>query len=403
MPRLPSISLANNSPSPGIPGEGRGEGRSREQATAPHPNPLPAYRERELETDNFRHTLLAWYDRDRRDLPWRVPLGSPAGVRPDPYHVLVSEAMLQQTQVATVIPYFKRFLDAFPTVQHLAGADEQRVLRLWQGLGYYSRARNLRKAARAIVDDHAGRIPSDVSTLLTLPGVGRYTAGAIASIAHDTRAPIVDGNVVRVICRIDAIQSDPHDKAVVTLLWDRAAELVPPDRPGDFNSALMELGATICTPKNPNCLICPVARLCKANERGIQNLIPPPKKAKQAPLEQRTVWCIWRDVDGVRQFRFEQRPSTGRWAGMWQFVTRPRFGKTPRGARSLGTVAHALTHRRYEFDVLLLPESAVASAAKLDARESTPAQWLTLEASEALPLPKPHVQIRLMLQAPANG
>src|SRR5262245_51351753 len=187
--------------------------------------------------------LIRWYDINRRDLPWRAARGS----RPDPYHVLVSEAMLQQTQVKTVIPYFRRFIRKLPSIKHLARADEQLVLRLWQGLGYYSRARNLRRAAQTIVQEYDGKIPADVEALLELPGIGRYTAGAIASLAYDVPAPIVDGNVARVLCRFDAIETPPSDRATQKLLWERAADLVPRRRAGDFNSALMELGATVCT------------------------------------------------------------------------------------------------------------------------------------------------------------
>ena len=333
---------------------------------------------------SFRHDLLAWYDRHARDLPWRVPVAD-AG-RPDPYHVLLSEFMLQQTQVATALPYFARFLDAFPTIRALAAADEQQVLRLWQGLGYYSRARNLLKAARAVMADHGGVVPATVDALLTLPGVGRYTAGAIASIAHGTRAPIVDGNVVRVVCRLDAIRADPREKSTVALLWTRADQLVPADRPGDFNSALMELGATVCAPRNPQCLICPVARFCSARDANVQHEMPPPKPTKATPLLLRTIYAL--EKDG--RFAFEQRPPTGRWAGMWQFVTRDNpIDITLADAASLGVVTHGLTHRRYEFTVVRARvDSTIASVT-----------WLTLDESESLPLPKPHVVVRSMLRA----
>ncbi|HMO26423.1 MAG TPA: A/G-specific adenine glycosylase, partial [Tepidisphaeraceae bacterium] len=208
--------------------------------------------------------LLGWFDHARRDLPWRARPGQPA----NPYHVLVSEAMLQQTQVTTVIPYFHRFIDAFPTIRDLARSDEQRVLRLWQGLGYYARARNLRKCAIAVVERFAGEIPRTVDELLTLPGIGRYTAGAIASIAFGAPAPIVDGNVARVLCRLDAIEEDPKSKPVIDRLWSRAAELVPEKRSGDFNQAMMELGALVCTPKNPQCLLWPLRDRCRAREVG---------------------------------------------------------------------------------------------------------------------------------------
>lgn len=339
---------------------------------------------------SFTQSLQKWYDAHARTLPWRVTLEETR--RPDPYHVLLSEFMLQQTQVATVLPYFAQFLRVFPTIEALAAADEQQVLRLWQGLGYYSRARNLLKAARHVVEQYEGQVPTTVEQLQTLPGVGRYTAGAIASIAHGTRAPILDGNVIRVLCRIDAIQSDPREKATVALLWARAEEIVPADRPGDFNSALMELGATVCTPRNPQCLICPVARHCSARDLGIQEQIPPPKKTKQTPHATRVVYCLYRTRSGRREYAFEQRPATGRWAGMWQFITRPTreetFDKVV-ATQAIGSVDHALTHRRYTFDVL----HGDARKLKLDA-----ATWHTLESSETIPLPKPHVRIREMLR-----
>jgi len=333
--------------------------------------------------------LLKWYDRSKRDLPWRVAAG-----HPDPYHVLVSEAMLQQTQVATVVPYFHRFLAALPTVVDLAAADEQVVLRLWQGLGYYSRARNLRKAAITVVEQHNGRMPSDVETLLTLPGVGRYTAGAIASLAYDTRAPILDGNVIRVLCRLDAIEQDPRTPTMQKRLWVRAEEILPQKRAGDFNSALMELGATVCTPRNPQCLICPVASQCTAYEKQLQNVIPPPKKAKETPLLVRHVLCL-RDGDG--RFLVEQRPTTGRWAGMWQFITRPSedftdvLGTASPKRINLGIVRHALTHRRYAFHA-----SAAAFAGVADSENW---RWATPDELHRLPFSRPHLKIRALAEA----
>ena len=210
----------------------------------------------------FSKRLLRWYDAHRRDLPWRIKNGSRETL--DPYRVLVSEAMLQQTQVATVIPYFDRFIGRFPTFRALADADEQDVLRLWQGLGYYSRARNLHAAAKRIVREFGGEMPRTAEALRQLPGVGRYTAGAVASIAFDCPAPIVDGNVARVLCRIDRIESDPRtDKPTLEEIWRRAEQILPAARCGDFNSALMELGATVCTPRNPKCLICPMKKGCR--------------------------------------------------------------------------------------------------------------------------------------------
>ena len=346
----------------------------------------------------FAARLLAWYDRARRDLPWRVPPGSATPL--DPYHVLVSEAMLQQTQVATVIPYFRRFLDQFPTVVALAAADEQAVLRAWQGLGYYSRARNLRAAARRIVADHGGRVPSTVDELLALPGVGRYTAGAVASIAFGRRAPILDGNVARVLCRLDAIGTDPRDAATRTLLWARAEAVLPHDRLGDFNSALMELGATVCTPRSPRCLYCPVRDHCEAASLGIQEQVPPPRAGKPTPLFRRWTFC----VSAGDRYLVEQRPAAGRWAGMWQFATveagdgvptaavlADRFGLTTTPPELLARIEHGLTHRRYEFDVY--------RCSTPDAIEAPPRRWVTLTELAAYPLPRPHVRIAERLAA----
>jgi A/G-specific adenine glycosylase len=341
---------------------------------------------------DLRRRLLAWYAQHRRDLPWR--LNALASERPDAYHVLLSEFMLQQTQVATVIPYFTRFLEAFPTIAALAAADEERVLRLWQGLGYYSRARNLLRAAKAVVERFDGKVPTTVDNLLTLPGIGRYTAGAIASIAHGTRAPIVDGNVIRVLCRLDAIRDDPRTTPALAALWVRAEELVPRAAPGDFNSAMMELGATVCVPRNPQCLICPVAATCEARELGIQDQIPPPKKARPTPLERRTIYCCRRQRDDRSEFAFEQRPANGRWAGLWQFITRPADAPLPgvdsSDAIPLGRIEHGLTHRRYEFDVMRVEK---------DLPLPPTVRWLTLEESETLPLPKPHVRARELLRS----
>ncbi len=339
----------------------------------------------------FRSDLLRWFDANARDLPWRAVL--PATGRPDPYHVLLSEFMLQQTQVATVIPYFFRFLELFPTLSALADADEQAVLRLWQGLGYYSRARNLLRAAKRCREHFGGRVPATIEQLLELPGVGRYTAGAIASIAHGVAAPIVDGNVVRVLCRLDSIRSDPREKTTIDQLWARAAAIVPKKRPGDLNSAMMELGATVCVPKNPQCLICPVARHCAARAAGIEQTIPPAKQSKPTPLEARTIYCVYRNRDKTVEFAFEQRPSTGRWAGMWQFITRPDDGQNEPQLEietELGTIAHQLTHRSYRFKVVV---------ARLHHRAKLNATWLALEASLDLPLPKPHVTTRGMVHA----
>lgn len=348
----------------------------------------------------FTRRLLRWYDRSQRRLPWRVD--ERAGASPDPYHVLVSEAMLQQTQVTTVIPYFQLFIERFPTFHALAAADEQHVLRMWQGLGYYSRARNLRAAARTVVNMHGGKLPRDRDALLKLPGIGRYTAGAVASIAFGRRAPILDGNVTRVLCRIDRIEADPRERQTQERLWRRAEEILPRTRVGSFNTALMELGATVCVPRTPQCLICPVREHCEAFAAGLQEKLPAPRKAKPMPLLRRATFCI-RRADG---WLIEQRPAKGRWAGMWQFVTVPADEPAEPAAlqkllpvrttapRRLGTVVHALTHRRYHFDVF------ACEASGTDQPDAEPMRaWATLERLSEYPLPRPHLKVIELLRA----
>jgi A/G-specific adenine glycosylase len=335
---------------------------------------------------SFQSRLLTWYGNQCRDLPWRAE-------PPNPYHVLVSEVMLQQTQVATVVPYFHRFMAQFPTLADLAAAREQAVLRVWQGLGYYSRARNLQAAARAIVADHDGKIPRRHDALLSLPGVGRYTAGAIASIAFGQREPILDGNVMRVLCRLDAIRSDPREPLTNRRLWLRAKEILPAKHAGDFNSALMELGATVCTPRNPRCDICPVSRYCRAKAMNLQDLIPPPRKARPTPLVSRWTFA----VESRGRWLIQQRPAVGRWANLWQFVTFPAtddamadasalLGFPVADVRPLGQITHALTHRRYLF-----------TAFACRATKPRPGKWVTLKQLSRYPLPKPHLLIAKLL------
>jgi A/G-specific adenine glycosylase len=352
---------------------------------------------------SFSRRLIRWFDRTRRDLPWRA--APPA--RPDPYHVLVSEAMLQQTQVKTVIPYFNRFIRELPTIQALANADEQLVLRLWQGLGYYSRARNLRRAAQQIMQVYGGRVPADVPSLLKLPGIGRYTAGAIASIAYDVPAPIVDGNVARVLCRLDAIRSHPSESATQAILWRRAGQLVPARRAGDFNSAMMELGAIVCMPRSPQCQVCPVKQYCRAHELKIQSQIPAPRPGRKLPLVVRRTFCLRRAVKGRTVWLIEQRPGKGRWAGLWQFLTRQADSgpasdhgvgeltcvkTTP--PRQIGCIHHVLSHRRYRFDVYLCDVRGRGNASK-----STKGRiWVRLDQLGNYPLPRPHVRIAGILR-----
>jgi len=258
----------------------------------------------------LRRRLLAWYAQHARDLPWRQSR--------DPYRVWISEIMLQQTQVATVRDYFTRFVRQFPNVQKLATADEQDVLRLWEGLGYYRRARQLHAAARKIVDEHNGRFPDTVESLRELPGIGRYTAGAIASIAFDRRAPILEANTIRLLSRLIAYGDDPLATAGQRLLWQVAEEILPQKNVAQFNQALMELGSLVCTPSEPNCVECPLSSVCAARAAGLQREIPKPK-AKQQYTDVREAAIVVRKNGRVLM---RQCAAHERWAGLWDF---PRF------------------------------------------------------------------------------
>jgi len=306
---------------------------------------------------SIRRDLLRWYDEAARDLPWRRTR--------DPYAIWVSEVMLQQTRVETVIPYYQRFMESFPSPRALAEADEDVVLSHWSGLGYYRRARLLHAGVREVVDRYGGEVPEDAEERRALPGVGRYTAGAIGSIAFDKEEPIVDGNVTRVLARLFAIDTAIGAPTTTRRLWDEAARLVPGERPGAFNQALMELGAVVCTPRKPKCDSCPLAADCEAHARDLVGSLPVPR-ARKAPIEMtlaavlatqgrasgRKVWLVRSD-----------RPLFG---GLWglPMIRRTAFDESDaRGAlhesgisgrvspEPASRVEHVLTHRRLQVDV----------------------------------------------------
>jgi A/G-specific adenine glycosylase len=252
--------------------------------------------------------LLAWWDEGHADLPWRRGR--------DAYGIWVAEIMLQQTQITTVIPYYERWMERLPTVEALAGASLDEVLKLWEGLGYYSRARNLHEAARMVVSAYGGRIPDRVEGLLRLKGVGRYTAGAIASIAFGRRAAVLDGNVIRVLSRILDYPEDVTTTGAKKYLWEVAEGLVPEERPGEFNQALMELGQRICLPAVPQCHLCPVAEYCLARAHGTQLERPVRPRRKETPHFDVVAGVIWRE-DG--RFLIGQRPVEGLLGGLWEF------------------------------------------------------------------------------------
>ena len=253
--------------------------------------------------------LLAWYDaHGRSDLPWKHPR--------DAYRIWVSEIMLQQTQVATVLPYFERFMERFPDVRALAAAEQDDVLALWTGLGYYARARNLHRAARQVVEAHGGVFPRTVDELEALPGIGRSTAGAIAAMAFDQHAPILDGNVKRVLARLFAIDSFTGERQTEKRLWTLAEALTPADRVADYTQAIMDLGATLCVRARPECVRCPLADRCEAKARGLERQLPVPRPKREKP-ERRTRMLIVQAPDG--RVLLERRPAPGIWGGLWCF------------------------------------------------------------------------------------
>ncbi|MDR9435579.1 MAG: A/G-specific adenine glycosylase [Thiohalophilus sp.] len=261
----------------------------------------------------FSGRLLDWFDRcGRHDLPWQAGRSA--------YRVWVSEIMLQQTQVATVIPYFERFMARFPDIRALADAELDEVLHLWTGLGYYARGRNLHRAAQQIRDQHGGQFPTDFEQVLALPGIGRSTAGAILAQAHEQRFAILDGNVKRVLARYHAVPGWPGEKAVERRLWELAETYTPTDRIRDYTQAIMDLGATICRRRQPDCPACPLAEGCQARRQGNPHDYPGRKPRKALPVRQTTMLILQNSAGEVL---LEQRPPAGIWGGLWSFPECP--------------------------------------------------------------------------------
>jgi A/G-specific adenine glycosylase len=346
--------------------------------------------------------MLAWFAANARDLPWRRTR--------DPYAIWVSEIMLQQTQVKTVIPYWERWLRELPTIESLANAKPEKIHKLWEGLGYYTRVRNMQKAAQQIVAEHGGRFPEHFDAILALPGIGRYTAGAIASIAFDQPAPILDGNVIRVLARLHGIAEDPQEKQTNARLWQLAGELVThaatiPQAGSKFppcsalNQSLMELGALICTPRSPNCAACPVAKHCTALRENRVNELPRPKQRAAVTARRFLVFIIERND----KFLVQQRAEGVVNAHLWEFpnveaetkaaagLTATKFlGTKPAGLEKLCAVKHSITRYRM---------TAEAYRVSLgDARPKLPGVWRTLAQLHKLPFTSAHRQIATKLE-----
>jgi A/G-specific adenine glycosylase len=316
--------------------------------------------------DTIRRRLVSWYRGAQRDLPWRRTQ--------DPYRIWLSETMLQQTRVETVVPYYERFLERFPSVEALAASNEEDVLRLWAGLGYYARARNLRRAAQVVVRDHGGALPRDAAALAELPGVGRYTTGALRSIAFKEPAAIVDGNVRRVLARLFAVKAMPD-----TETWRLAEELVPAREPDLFNQAMMELGATVCTPRNPNCVACPLREVCDGSASGQPETFPAPAR-KSKPRAVRALGGILRRRGRILLLR---RPSNGLLGGLWEIpnvaeggaaeligLVRDRTGLRVEAGEALGRLRHQFTHLDLALEIVALDDRGgrLAARARAEAR-----------------------------------
>ncbi len=353
-----------------------------------------------MSCNDLAEPLLAWYAVSARELPWR---GSA-----DPYAIWVSEIMLQQTRVETVIPYFQRWMEKFPTLETLAQAPLQDVLSTWEGLGYYGRARNLHKAAQLVQRDYAAKIPNDTHILRKLPGIGRYSAGAIASIAFGADEPALDGNIRRVLARLFNIADPVGSPAADQHFWLLAKNHLPPGKAGEFNQALMDLGATICLPRSPNCAVCPLAVLCQAKALSLQ--AQRPVKATRPPIPHYTVTAavIWRE----NQVLITQRPPDGLLGGLWEFpggkiqpgeeladcLQREICEELDAGIqvhKQLGVYKHAYTHFRvtlHAFHCRLLPNNSPRAVQVNDLR------WVDLDELQGYPMGKIDRQIAGELQ-----
>ncbi len=341
----------------------------------------------------FSARLLAWHKRHgRHDLPWQ-------GTR-DAYRIWVAEIMLQQTQVAAVIPYYHRFLERFPDIATLAGAPQDEVLRLWSGLGYYSRARNLQRAAQLVAAHHGGVFPRALDEIEALPGIGRSTAAAIAAFGYGTRAAILDGNVKRVLARHFAVAGFPGEKRVENRLWQLADEHLPPRFIGRYTQAIMDLGATLCTRAKPACAACPLAASCQALALGRVKEFPAPRPAKAVPTRATHMLLLVRNGEVL----LEKRPPSGIWGGLWSLPEladdarvrahcRTHYGCGIAAPQPLAPLAHGFTHFKLQIQPLLCRVEKLTPAAR-----ETGQRWLSLDEAHgaAIPVPVRKLILRLL-------
>lgn len=347
----------------------------------------------------FRKNLIEWYEENKRTLPWRETK--------DPYAIWVSEIMLQQTKVDTVLSYYDKFMNRFPTVYDLAAADEQEVLKAWEGLGYYSRARNLHAAAKEVVEKFDGKIPDTPEKLSTLKGIGPYTKGAIASIAFELPEPAVDGNVMRVLSRVLLIEDNISDNRTRKRFEMIVRELICEDNPSSFNQGLMDLGAIICTPTSPACLLCPVQNVCRAFEEGKTDELPIKLKRKKQKVKKYYVIILY-DEDG--KVAIEQRPNEGLLANMWQFLMvetslirkkeiaesiLEKYGFDIVLEEKIGEVQHVFTHLIWDLQVW-------KANCLTKQKQKSDVKFLSVEELEQFPFPVSHLKIKEMMKLPLN-
>jgi A/G-specific adenine glycosylase len=365
------------------------------QFIEPHLSTLPPDHDswREFHIGELRRSLLNWYTHQGRELPWRNTS--------DPYAIWVSEIMLQQTQVKTVLPYYQRWLEHFPTIQSLAEAEQQAVLMLWQGLGYYARARNLHRAAQKVISDYGGQFPTQIEEVLKLPGIGKTTAGGILSSAFHQALPILDGNVKRVLARLAGLSLPT--KYALSFLWKGSELLLDPNDPKAFNQALMDLGATVCTPKQPACLLCPWSSVCQAHHLNLQSVIPMSETREPVPHKLIGVAVIWNEQG---QILIDKRPQSGLLGGLWEFpggklepnetlaecVVREIQEELGIGIEVLEhfmTLDHAYTH----FKVTLSVHHCRHVSGEPQPIECDEVKWVTLDELDQYPFPTANQKI----------